>query len=65
MEFFDMPNGNVSRMELEMNIEWMQNYPVLFINSWLKFVNDAKEKGLANLKVDVSREGFQTLIATK
>ena len=59
-----MSNTNIARMELEMSVVWMRNHPALFANSWLKFVNDAKEKGLNNLEVDVSLEGFQTIIAT-
>ena len=51
-------------MELETNVIWMQKYPDLFTKSWIKFISDAKEKGLVNLEVDVSRNGFQTAIAT-
>lgn len=64
MVFFDMCNSNISRMELETNVIWMQKYPDLFTKSWIKFISDAKEKGLVNLEVDVSRNGFQTAIAT-
>lgn len=53
-----------SRTESEMNLNWAQENPALFVKTFVEF-QDARPSTEWDHKIDLSRKGYATLIATR
>jgi len=55
--------AKTTRIEVEINTFWMEKNPELFVKSLLVSMVDFHNYKLFNIKLDISRAGFITIIA--